>query len=223
MRRASLVGGLLLACNTGTPEPRPQSQSAKTVEAPAPVAAPEASPATPGPGDSSAAAVPPTADATGQARYRALTPAVLETMNNPLEGDRGLAYPPQLGPFGPAPDGVLVLRTRDPGTLDGFVETRRDGAATRLPLPALDWAMNTVHDVLFEDVDGDGRDEALILVSAMTGVGPTAAEEFFATHVIRWDGAAFVHLPEVEQRIGKAQDAAAIRRALKQPAPAAPR
>lgn len=213
MRRTSLLGGLLLACNPASPAADPpQPAKAAPIEAPpSPVAAP--------PPVQTPPAVPPTpapevADSSGQPRYRALPPPAVEELWKTLPVGRGVAYPPQVGPFGPAPDGVLVLHVDDAGHLAGFVDTRVDGAATRVDLPPLNWAMNTVRDILFEDVDGDGRDEAIILVTAMTGIGPTAAEEFSATHVIQWSGKEFVAMPELERKIGRATSAAEVRRAL---------
>lgn len=163
--------------------------------------------------------VPLTADAPAQARYRAIPESAAQALADALGPAHGLGYPPQVGPFGPAPDGLLVLSKDDAGRLGGYVETEFEGAVTRLPLPDLPWAMSEVHEILFEDADGDGRDDAIILVNAMTGVGPTGAEEFFGAHVLGWNGSEFVHLTEVERKLDRAKSVAAVRKLLRPPPP----
>jgi len=44
--------------------------------------------------------------------------------------------------------------------------------------PASAWNADEVQAVSFSDVDGDGRSDLVTIVSAMSGVGPTAAEPF---------------------------------------------
>jgi len=47
------------------------------------------------------------------------------------------------------------------------------------------------------------------------GAGPTAAQPFYFNAVVRWTGSAFARMPDVEKKIERLQDAAAIRKALR--------
>lgn len=235
-----MFGILLLACNAGAPEVSPAVPAKAEPVAPdkvEPGAAPETvvggvqgcDPATEQCDEPTTAVemeppvtppmIPPTIEPAAHGRYRALSEAEIAGMKDVLAEGQALAYPPQVGPFGPGPDGVLVLRTEaTAGSLDGFVETTVAGARTRVALPALSWSQNEVREVLFEDVDGDGRDEAIVMVTAMAGIGPNAAEEFFASHVLKWREGQVVNLPEVERRIGAAKTAKQVRSKLRPPA-----
>lgn len=159
-------------------------------------------------------AIPLTGEASGKPRHRLLPDAALDRLPDALGPKEQLAHMLYVGPFGPTPDGVLVLRTDDIGTLTGFLHTTVDGRSRRMPLPPVPWVMHQVDSVLFEDADGDGADEAVVLVTAMAGAGPTAAEEFNGAHIFKWDGTKVVTLPEAELRVGTRTNAVAVRRAL---------
>lgn len=159
-------------------------------------------------------AVPLTGEAARKPRHRQLRDDALDRLPGALGEKEQLAYMLYVGPFGPTPDGVLVLRTDDVGRLGGFLHTTAEGRTRRVPLPQVPWVMHQVEAVLFEDADGDGADEAVVLVTAMAGAGPTAAEEFSAAHVFKWDGREIVTLAEAEARIGGRSNVIAVRRAL---------
>lgn len=158
--------------------------------------------------------VPLVAPATARQRYRGLPDSVVERMPDALGPTQQLANMLYVGPFGPGPDGVLVLRVDDVGGLSGFLQTVLAGKSRRLPVPHLPWVMHEVNDVVYADADGDGADEAVVLVTALTGIGPTGAEEFAGAHVIKWDGAQLVTLPDVEMRLGGATKPAQVRARL---------
>lgn len=135
----------------------------------------------------------------------------------PHLGGKKLAHPALRGAFGPWRDAIVALTaTADgpPAALDGFVIV--DGGRV-LPLPSLhdQWSLWEVDAVMFEDVDGDGAKELIVIAEYLTGVGPTGAQPFNANAVVRWNGSAFVRMPEVEQRIERLPDAASIRKALR--------
>lgn len=158
--------------------------------------------------------VPLIKDAPVRPRYRGLPDSVVERMPGALGPKQQLANMLSAGPFGPTSDGVLVLHVDDVGALGGFLHTEVDGAARRVPVPPLPWVMHEVSDVVYADADGDGADEAVVLVNALTGIGPTAAEEFAGAHVLKWDGTQLVTLAAAEQRLAGATKAAQVRARL---------
>ncbi|APR81396.1 Hypothetical protein A7982_06743 [Minicystis rosea] len=128
-----------------------------------------------------------------------------------------LAHPAFRGPFGPPGDNIVALTSTGealPAELAGFV-VLADGRV--LPLPKLhdQWTLWELHAILFEDADGDGAKDLIVIAEYVTGIGPTGAVPFFANAVVRWDGKAFVRVPSVEKRIESLEDAAAIRKALR--------
>lgn len=145
--------------------------------------------------------VPLTADAPAKPRYRSLPDSVVDRMPDALGPKQQLANMLWVGPFGPAPDGVLVLRVDDVGTLDGFLQTMIDEQPRRVPVPELPWVMHEVTHIVYADADDDGADEAVVMVNALTGIGEAGTEEFSGAHVLKWDGTQLVSLPRVEQRM----------------------
>jgi hypothetical protein len=159
----------------------------------------------------SLAAVVLDADAPAKQRYRPLSDAVVERMPDALTGDLRQANMLHVGPFGPAPDGILVLRTDDAGHLDGFLHTMIAGKVQRVPLARLPWTLNEVSEVVYADVDADGADEAIVLVTAIAGIGPEGAQEFVGAHVLKWDGEKIVTVEEAARRIGPMTTGAQVR------------
>lgn len=159
-------------------------------------------------------AVPLVAEASAKPRYRGLPDSVVDRMPDALGPTQQLANMLTIGPFGPTPDGVLVLQVDEVGALTGFLQTVLAGRSRRVPAPALPWVMHEVNEVVYADVDADGADEAIVLVNALTGIGPTGAEEFAGAHVIKWDGAQLVSVPAAEQRLAGATTGAQVRARL---------
>jgi len=145
--------------------------------------------------------VPLTADAPVKPRYRGLPDSVVDRMPDALGAKQQLANMLSVGPFGPALDGVLVLHVDDVGKLGGFLQTMIDDQPRRVPVPELPWVMHVVTDIVYADADGDGADEAVVMVNALTGIGEAGTEEFSGAHVLKWDGTQLVSLPKVEQRM----------------------
>ncbi len=77
------------------------------------------------------------------------------------------------------------------------------------------WAGEAVPAVMFEDVDGDGYQEAIVLAVWVSGMGPDGMEPFQSNAVLDWNGTELVQLPEVEARIEALATAAEIRAALR--------
>ncbi len=160
--------------------------------------------------------VPLAAEASAKPRYRGLPDSVVDRMPDALGPTQQLANMLSIGPFGPTPDGVLVLRVDDVGALTGFLQTVIAGRSRRVPVPGLPWVMHEVNEVVYADVDGDAADEAIVLVNALTGIGPTGAEEFSAAHVLKWDGTQLVSVFAAEQRFVGATTGAQVRARLQQ-------
>jgi hypothetical protein len=131
-----------------------------------------------------------------------------------LKVGQELAHAAFQGPLGPTSD-VVVVVTREGATFAGLLLVPEGSGARPVPLPELDaWSAQRVPAILFQDVDGDGLTEAILLLTYMTGVGPSAAEEFHANAVLAWDGARVTRLAAVEARIGALETAKDIRTAL---------
>lgn len=150
-------------------------------------------------------------------RYRRLPDSVVERMPDALGAKQQLANILYVGPFGPSPDGVLVLHVDDAGALGGFLHTVIGGQVRRVPVPELPWVMHEVTEIVYADADGDGADEAVVLVNALTGFGPTGNEEFSGAHVLKWDGTQLVTLPKVELRLAGATTPGEVRWRLQRP------
>lgn len=146
------------------------------------------------------------------ARFAAVADDEVERAVKPAlaEGER-LAHAAFRGPFGPTDAGVLALASVGNG-FSGFVLS----SGKRLDLPAFptDYAGHEIAAVLFEDVDGDGYKEAIVMATWMTGIGPTGAQPFPGNVVFGWDGSSFQRISEVEAKIAQLPDARAVRSAL---------
>jgi hypothetical protein len=212
MRRPLLA--LLLASCAAPPAPAPEATqapvaAAAATSAPVPAAASSASAATSAPVPTAAAAAPP------RATFEPLGADETRRLVEPHLDGKKLAQPAVRGPFGPSPDDIVAVTTTSdnpPMEYGGFVLTP-DGRV--LPLPKLHdhWSGWEAHALLFEDVAGGGK--ALILVAEyVTNAGPQGAVPFYFDAVVRWDGQGFARMPEVEKRLGRLSDPAAIRKAL---------
>jgi hypothetical protein len=145
--------------------------------------------------------VPLTADAPAKPRYRGLPDSVVDRMPDALGPKQQLANMLSVGPFGPAPDGVLVLQVDDVGDAGRVPadDDRRAAAAGPGAGAAVGDARGDRHRVRGrgrrrgrrgggdgERADGDRR---------------PGTEEFSGAHVLKWDGTQLVSLPRVEQRM----------------------
>ena len=149
----------------------------------------------------------------GAPTFRALSDVEIDLHVRPFlrDGDQ-IAHAVFEGPFGLLPDTVLAILDRG---VDGYAAVVvSDGRAVRLDRLRPAWAAWDIPAILFEDVDGDGTLEAIILAQYITGAGPTGAVPFFANSVLEWTGAALVTLPDVEERILQAETSAQARALL---------
>jgi hypothetical protein len=211
-----LATAILLAACAEVPAAAPPAPSAApvTVVAARPSASAAPAPASP-PTTAPAPSAAPPPPSTGT--FAQLGPADEQRLVTPHLDGKKLAHPAFRGPFGPAGDNVVALTaTADapPADLAGFV-VLADGRV--LPLPRLHdhWSLWEVNAILFEDVDGDGARDLVVLAEFITGAGPQGAAPFHASAVVRWDGRAFVRVPDVEKRLERLGDAAAVKKALR--------
>ncbi len=154
----------------------------------------------------------PVADATP--RYRVAGPAFAREVSRDLAEHQTLVVSEFLvGPFGPGPDGVLVLlEDGEAHGLGGFLHTERDGKNWRVPVPedVPPWSLRGPPTLWFEDVDGDGHDEALVLTVNSDASRP----KFYYTHVWKWDDERMIRLTDVERKIGPRKTISAVQAAL---------
>lgn len=136
-----------------------------------------------------------------------------------LKPGEELAHAVFRGPFGPAPDAILVIvTTQNEGrtAFSGFVLVPEPGGHRREPLPAFgDWEAWEVSAILLDNLDEDADREPIIMTSYIAGAGPEAAVPFYSNVVLDWNGSAFVRNAELEKKIETLDSAAKIRAALK--------
>jgi hypothetical protein len=116
------------------------------------------------------------------------------------------------GPFGPSSEAVVVITEREM-KYSGFVLVPDSGGRKKLPLPMLHdtWSGFDVAVVSFEDVDGDGVRELIVMAEYVTGAGATGAQPFRWNSVVAFRDGRFVRLPEVEKAIQRADTAAQVK------------
>ncbi|MFT3776105.1 MAG: hypothetical protein QM820_62980 [Minicystis sp.] len=218
MVRSSLLLAVLSLAACAEPPAVNSVAPVSTAVAAVPAAAPTAAPVVSSTAVASVATPASAAPASAPAgSFTKLSPAEEQRLVTPHLAGKILAHPAYRGPFGPPGDNVVALTATSeapPSELAGFV-VLADGRVLPLPKMHDHWTLWEVHAVMFEDVDGDGSKELIVLAEYTTGAGPTAAVPFHANAVVRWDGRAFVRVPEVEKRIESLPDAAAIRKALR--------
>jgi hypothetical protein len=211
------VLALTLACCASPPPPT----AAPAPEVPVPVATVVASAAPSAPAPSASAAPPPSSPPASAGSFQQLTEDESRRLVTPHLAGAKLAHPAFRGPFGPSSASIVaVTATADapPADFAGLV-VLPDGKVLKLPALHDHWSGWEVHAVLFEDVDGDGAKELIVIAEYVTGIGPEGAIPFFYNSVVRWDGSAFVRVPAVEKRLERATDAAGVRKVLRARAP----
>lgn len=132
----------------------------------------------------------------------------------PAEKAAGLAHPVVAGALGPFPRASVELRYADVARANGFTGTVRTPAAHPLPDPdePPDFFAVRVSAVMFADADTRPGNELLVLYSAQK-IAP-GEPAYYAVAAYGWSGAAFVRLPQVEERLDGSRDAAQVRARL---------
>ena len=217
VRALRAVLTLALACCASPPPPTISSAP----DAPVPVTTVVAPAVTGAPAASTSAAPlpasPPASSAAAPGAFQQLTEEESRRLVTPHLAGAKLAHPAFRGPFGPSPQAIVAITTTadaPPADFGGLV-VLPDGKVIKLPALHDHWSGWEVHAVLFEDVDGDGARELVVLADYVTMIGPEGAVPFSFNSVVRWDGSAFARMPAVEKRLERAPDAAAVRKVLR--------
>jgi len=80
---------------------------------------------------------------------------------------------------------------------------------------ANDWSCEEITGVAFADVNGDGRKDVIVMATAITGIGPTAARPFNANTIYyNTDKGRFVSVAAVNTLASKHDSVGKVRRAL---------
>jgi hypothetical protein len=153
------------------------------------------------------------------APFRALTDDELNRRVQPhLQPGDSIAHAVFEGPFGPADGSLLLIVGRGRGGFAAMVLSGEGQSVERFRVDRLkpSWAESEITAVLFEDVDGDGYVEAVVLARYITGAGSTGAVPFQSNSVLDWNGTALITLPKLEAQIEDLETAADVRAVLGQ-------
>ena len=95
---------------------------------------------------------------------------------------------------------VIALTESDAGLRAFLVDVSTIGGR-REDLPPLHdtWSYQDIMEVLFEDVDGDGAPELLVIATYISGVGPNAAVPFPSVSVLDWTADGVVRRRDIEE------------------------
>jgi hypothetical protein len=134
--------------------------------------------------------------------FRELSDQEFETQVKPYfqEGENSSFHPVFSGPFGPAPNTLLVLTEVDKvgGGISGFALVPDGKGMKRIPLPLENLgADRNLEAVFWKDFGSDGKLEIFVLHSMLVS-GNLAG---YQTAVIYWDGQAFRRRPDLEKRL----------------------
>lgn len=133
-----------------------------------------------------------------------------------LVTDEQLLPPVFVGDLGPPGKTILALTDSGfGGVYGGFALLDSAGTSVQRRLPFLeDNAGQSLDAVLFVTAPGDSVPLIVCMATYIYTRGSHSGEEYNANAVLRWDGHAFVHQTDVEQRIERATTAAHVRRIL---------
>jgi hypothetical protein len=155
-----------------------------------------------------------TSAALESSKFVRLTPEEQDRIVRPeLRPGEAIAHQVFRGPFGPSNEAIVVVTEREL-KYAGFVLVPDSGGMKKLPLPLLHdaWSGFDVAAVSFEDVDGDGVRELIVMAEYMTGIGPKGSQPFHWNTVVAFRDGRFVRLPEVEKAIERADTAAQVKK-----------
>lgn len=106
---------------------------------------------------------------------------------------RFVSYAP---PAGRVHDDAAFYLTKNDEILYEFPQARDEGCAP--------WTFESVDMVSFRDIDGDGNEDVIAILSYITGAGPQAAVPFPTTRIFMGDGTKFVIDTELSEAVDEA-------------------
>ena len=106
---------------------------------------------------------------------------------------RFVSYAP---PAGRVHDDAAFYLTKNDGILYEFPQAWDEGCAP--------WTFESVDMVSFRDIDGDGNEDVIAILSYITGAGPQAAVPFPTTRIFMGDGTKFVIDTELSEAVDEA-------------------
>ena len=129
-----------------------------------------------------------------------------------LAADDQLNKPAIVGAVGDKKDCVVGVVSIGPRM--EFELIVRCGETTARSGALQQWAGYEEGPLWLQDVNGDGKNEVIVMASWMTGAGPTGAVPFQANSVLRLEGAALRHDEAAEAKIGELETEDAARKGL---------
>ncbi|MEY3214538.1 MAG: hypothetical protein RIT28_5019 [Pseudomonadota bacterium] len=129
-----------------------------------------------------------------------------------LASDEQLNRPAIVGAVGDKKDCVVAVVAK--GDRTEFELIVRCGETTARSGALQQWAGFEEGPLWLQDVNGDGKNEVIVLATWMSGAGPTGAVPFQANSVMRLEGAALRHDEAAEAKVGELETEDAVRKAL---------
>jgi hypothetical protein len=129
-----------------------------------------------------------------------------------LAADEKLNRPAIVGAVGDKKDCVAAVVSK--GDRMEFELIVRCGETTARSGALQQWAGYEEGPLWLQDVNGDGKNEVIVMASWMTGAGPTGAVPFQANSVLRLEGAALSHDTAAEAKVGALETEDAARKGL---------
>lgn len=209
--------GVLACDDKDSPSPIPQKPLSAVAEPSAsntpPTATATATTSAAGPATPKAPGKPA---AKAQRTYKKLDEAAVKREVTPhLSGDHKLAHPAFRGPLGPSKDAVIAITQKDT-TFGALVVA--DGKKHELEKLHDSWAAGNVLAITYSAKgDDDDEDEALVIATYSTGIGPDAAKEFKFVSVIDWNGSEASRNKAAEGLLLTARNSAEARKMLAAP------
>ena len=153
-----------------------------------------------------AAPTPPAAPAAPAAK------APDDQIRSILSADEKLNKPAIVGAVGDKKDCVAAVVSK--GDRMEFELIVRCGETTARSGALQQWAGYEEGPFWLQDINGDGKNEVIVMASWMSGAGPTGAVPFQANSVLRLEGAALSHDTAAEAKIGELETEDAVRKGL---------